>query len=257
MPKKKSLKRISDELAGFFTAIVDEARPNMLGAEPVDRKRFKTRAEAEAMQAIANQLGDTLRGAFGVKNVFDNLLLCRKIAGRYPWNPKVVGRAEHLHFTWLIFVNLCYLFEERMSLLIEECGLSYKRFRIAKRVDGSKIMRTLHKELQEPIRARGQHTHRGHPGHEKIVEYGMFDLLHRTGSWPKEWPAHVFFHRLTKLQLQADIEESARKVGAILIEFFSDHGPAIVTCMNKYNSLDKKLAAKRSGRRAVSALIAL
>ena len=216
----------------------------MLGAEELNERIFANKEEKEIAQAIATLLTDGSGAFIGVSSVYEDLLLCRKIAGRYPWMKNEISRKDHLHFAWMAFVNCCYLLEERVKNFGEVCNSIYRAFGKSDEFDVSKAVRDVSKALEKAIRARGQHTHQGHPGHKKIIEYGLFELMERSGKWPKGWPRHAVFHTIAKSQICQEMEEEIAKVEPVLVKILGVHGAKLAGHMRTFNTAYDALTEK-------------
>ena len=80
------------------------------------------------------------------------------MAQRYPWDPRLIKRSEHLHFVWMVFVNLCYLVEERFKLAAEAHNAAVVAFksgaRLKTREGVERIVKGLRQHIQEVVPLR-------------------------------------------------------------------------------------------------------
>jgi len=95
--------------------------------------------------------------------VYEDTMLCRKMAAKYPWRDGTLKRSQHLQFSWFLFVNFCYLFEEKYKQAANLIVKAIKPFnKKSADFDVKSALKEIKKSLGPHIRARGQHWHEWH-----------------------------------------------------------------------------------------------
>src|SRR5439155_13157442 len=112
-----------------FGKILEGITPYAVGLESLDDLAFESQEDKETFVAALNLLSQALRALFRLHTVCEEMIVVWRMAKVYPWNPRSVSRSQHLHFMWVLFVNLCYAFEEKFKLAANEHNNVLKIFK--------------------------------------------------------------------------------------------------------------------------------
>jgi hypothetical protein len=191
---KKSVKRQRPGRI-FRQRKIDEAMGDIIRSQAVhflvDRRyfeklQFDVPDDRNTFENGLILLSTALRGLFQVNSVYEQMVVSYRMALRYPWDPRLIKRSEHLHFVWMVFVNLCYLLEERFKLAAKSHNAAVVALKSGERLKTKEGVERITKGLREHIQARGEFTHQWRSSHDIIRDYQMIELAHSTGECQKD-----------------------------------------------------------------------
>ena len=112
-----------------------------------------------------------------VHSVYNDMQLCQLMSRRFPWRKGTFKRSDHLHFSWMLFVNLCYLFRLKLKQAYNVAQPLAALSKGANKFDVASELKLLDHKIGRHIRARGEHWHQWNVGHKWIKDYRMFEFL--------------------------------------------------------------------------------
>jgi hypothetical protein len=214
-----------------------EVNEYRLGAMPLDIA-FVDNVEVRArLREAVRTLERCIISMFSLRGVYDDMGRCKRMVGMYPKNRRPMPRSDYLHLTWMLFINLCYLLEERAKSFGACFNRMARVYGVGRPIDVGLLVKRIRKDLSEQIRARGELTHEAMPGHERIIEYATLELLHKLGHWPEEFPKHEKIYGITKILVEVEMNMAITKAKAILAETLSDAGNNTADAIVKFNTL--------------------
>jgi hypothetical protein len=196
----------------------------------------------ERLERVRHALHWSCNSFFLLETVFVDMIVCYRMAGRYPWSPKYIRRSEHMHFVWVSFVNLCYIFEERMKSAVNMYNAVSPLTQ--KEVDPSKYLKLIKRDLGPSIRARGLHVHQNHPGSEDIILYRAVEFVQQIGDPPTEMPMVEHGVKLTRKRLREQIGQDVAKTEDILNSFFEETGANLVQAVVRFAEYKEAVKAR-------------
>lgn len=221
-----------------------EANKLHIGAVALDTSFIKDGDRRATIEAGQYVLARCIRAMFSFRGIYDDMQRCKRLLDMYPKNRRPMPRSEFMHLVWLLFVNLCYLLEERAKFFGESFNRVVASYGVGIRLKVGDLVKQIHKELNEQIRARGELTHQAMPGHERIVEFGMFELLHRLDKWPEEFPPYERFsgmmQAMMRVEMNVALGRAKRIVGEALFQPVKDTAKAVAIFNATYARLDER-----------------
>lgn len=247
------VKRRRRSVDDAFKTVID-ANTHFIGALAVDISFIQDDEQRRITRGLVKTLEEAVAAMFSLRGVYDNMVRCRRIIGRYSWDRRVITRSEYLHLIWLLFINLCYLFEERAKVFGQNFNKVVKAYEIGKPLDTGAFIKRIKRSLNKQIRARGELTHGGLPGHQRIIEYAMFELLHRMRRWPKDWPKHETFHAVAQKTIMREMDAEIRKVKVLMSDLLGDTSIVLAKAIKSFNTAYKKMRVTKRPKLRVSSL---
>lgn len=223
-----------------------EVNKYQLGAVPLDVSFIKDSIERSRVRSALRVLELGIASMFSLKGVYDDMIRCRKVVDIYPKKRRPIPHSDYLHLVWVLFITLCYLLEERAKLFGNRFNAIVDVYNVGKKIDVGTLVRKIQYELKDQIRARGELMHEALPGHKRIVEYAMLELLHRVGPWPKEFPKYERIHGMTKVLLDLEMRSATAKAKSIVAEALSVAANDTAEAVMKFNDFYEQLRS-RSG----------
>jgi hypothetical protein len=199
----------------------------------------ETRKTVEAVQFAFARAAWSMAELF---RVYTDVIGCLKMARKYPWDPKYIRRADHFRFISILFLQLVYVFEERMKRSVQWCEIVPKID--PNRVENKKFFRELKKHLGPTIRARGQYVHQGHNPDERIVLFEAIELTKIGIMNVKGVSEREHGLRATKKYLCDRISAELNKMEMVLGPYYQEHVPLLVSRMKKYHEFVQHLIAE-------------
>jgi hypothetical protein len=247
-PKAKKLSDIDEALM----PVVNVATARIIDPAPIDTSFLEEARDRAALSTLREMLGECAREMLSLRGVYDDMLRCRRLTGKYPWRPSDISRSEYLHLMWMLFLNLCYLFRERAKSYANSFNRTVRAYNVGEQIDVAALLKTIDKSLKKQIRARGRFTHESLPGHERIVEYGMYEFLHRVGRWPKEFPKHSVFYFIARGTVESEMNQDIEKTKVVLLDILRSTSPHLAQSITVFNTTYDKLkaAAKKATKPA-------
>ena len=132
------------------------------------------------LRQIHDMVGLSVRALLEVRSIAQDMRLITQMLKRYPWHGTGISRSKHLEFSWFLFVNFCYLFEEKVKRFYEQTS------RIKKFFDktGETSLQTIgfdSKRHRFSYPTSGDRIHQWGLPHNAINFYSMIEMLARTG----------------------------------------------------------------------------
>ncbi len=168
----------------------------LVDRRPFEKLCFAVAADRDTFETALVLLSTALRALVQLREVYDQMIVAYRMAQRYPWDQRLIKRSEHLHFVWMVFVNLCYLLEEKFKLAAKSHNAVVAAFKRGNSINIQKGVGRISKGLRKHIRSRGEFTHQWRQSHEIISQYHTIELAHSLGRMPRDylWPvAHPDF----------------------------------------------------------------
>lgn len=215
-----------------------------VGATQLDVSFIKDDAQRAYAQSLIRILQFGVASMFWFKGIYDDMVRCRRIIDIYPKKRRPIPRAEYLHLIWVLFINLCYLLEERAKYFGERFNLVVDTFGVGTRMDVGALVRKIDRELGAQIRARGAVTHQALAGNKHIIEYGTFEFLHRLGEWPEGLPPHERIFNLTKGLVDLEMRSANYKAKIVVAEALAVAANEISDAIVKFNAIYELLKTK-------------
>jgi hypothetical protein len=157
----------------------------LVDRRPFGKLHFAIAADRETFETALILLSRVFLGVLQLHTVYDQMIVAYRMAQRYPWDSRLIKRSEHLHFVWMVFVNLCYLVEEKFKLGAESHNAAVAAFRKGSKVNIQAGVKSISKGLREHIQSRGEFIHQWRRSHEMISQYEMVELAHSFGGMLK------------------------------------------------------------------------
>jgi hypothetical protein len=122
----------------------------------------------------------------------------------------------------MVFVNLCYLLEERFKLAAESHNNTVSAFKSGDKVNTNEGIKRISNGLRKHIQARGELTHQWRSSHERIQDYQTIELAHSTGGMPKGFKLKLAYG-LSRLMIVTEMRRALPIVEDILLELIDGH----------------------------------
>ena len=199
-------------------------------------------AQRRAVELMARILGTAVMAIFEMNSVHDDLLVVKKMAKRYPWKPSHIKKSEHLKLVWFQHINLCYLFEEKVKLVLTRSRHVDRLFRnvVEQKFDDASI-RALHSKVKEHlgehIRARGQTFHEWYQDHEYLKDYRTIELVHSFD--PEKFEQIEPIYWAVRSEICSEITASATFMEESLVEFFNKDMGFLIEAINRFAAIVK------------------
>lgn len=228
----------TDALAKNLFPIIQAGKPYIFKHPKVDFSDIGDKKLEHALDGVRNLLGATMRASLQLSSIYDDTAVCHKMIGAYPWKPNRVSKAQHLHFVWAQFTNLCYLFEERFKLFMNlqhRSATTFGKRRVYSITEGVK---TIRKSLGSHIRQRGQNTHEwstSNPHAEHFASIEFINSIEPQEEGPLGNVAGQF--RITRLLMRWEIENGIHFMEDFLLELFDKQIPELVGYASIFNEL--------------------
>lgn len=161
------------------------------------------------------------------------------MARKYPWDPKYIRRSDHFRFIAIIFLNLVYVFEERMKRAIRWCTMAPSLE--TTKIDGSKFLKAIKKGLGPRIRERGQYVHNSAEPYDRYTDLKAVEIMQEVGQFVEGWSIKKHGARATRTHLCNEIASEIVKVGDILQEFCEVQAPMLILAMKDFHDLTNHL----------------
>ena len=223
---------------------VMEVNKYHLGAVPLDCSFIDNIEARVRAREAARSVERCVASMFSLRGVYDDMGRCKRIVGMYPRKRRPIPRSDYLHLMWMLFINLCYLLEERAKLFGTCFNRMARAYDVGTPVDVGMLVKRIRRDLGEQIRARGELTHQAMPGHVRIIEYATLELLHKLGRWPKEFPKHERIYGMTKIIVEVEMNMAISKAKVILAETLSAAGNDTAEAIVKFNAFFDALKSK-------------
>jgi hypothetical protein len=232
------MKYRSDEIDKLFHPYLDVGRPYIFSFPKPDFSCVQNKELERALHQIRNVIGATIRASFQIKGIYDDTVVCHKMAASYPWRRNRITKSQHINFIWAHFTNACYLFEERYKLLMNHHHRTIKIFGMGKPTSVSEGIKTIRKELGHHIRQRGQNTHEWsttnpHAQHFETIEF--INSVERQIEGPLANVEGQF--RVTRMIIRWEIESGIKFMESFLIELLSTVIPELAECALTFNQI--------------------
>jgi hypothetical protein len=189
--------------------LVDESR--------FEKLHFSVADDKKTFHTALVLLSRALRGLSQLNAVYDQMIVAYRMAQRYPWGHRLIKRSEHLHFVWMVFANLCYLFEEKFKLTAEAHNSAVVAFNTTGQIKVNEGVKRISKGLREHIQARGEFTHQWRRSHEIIGQYSTIELAHSLGGMPKDFKVKTAYG-LSRMLILMEMRQAIRVVEDVLLE---------------------------------------
>jgi hypothetical protein len=212
-----------------------------------EKLRFNAPDERDAFENSLILLSTALRGLFQLNDVYEQMIVSYRMAQRYPWDQRLIKRSEHLHFVWMVFVNLCYLLEERFKLAAESHNAAVVAFKRGDKLKIKKGVKRIAKGLREHIQARGEFTHQWRRSHDVIRDYQMVELAHSTGGMPKGFKIKGTYG-LSRMLIVMEMQRALPIVEDILLELIERHKKSLLPLSARVTEVLKRLEVEQRGK---------
>lgn len=166
---------------GDLLPILNEARSFILGR----RLEFPETTEPEYRREISRLHGSlalSIRSLIEVRTVAQDVGHVIQMVQRFPWRGTKITRSKHHHLTWFLFVNLCYLFEEKVKRFYDSASASKKILNVPQQPWLKEELRQIKKGLGKHIRHRGEFVHEYGLSHSAINFFEMIEILAQAGD---------------------------------------------------------------------------
>lgn len=233
-----------DRLASRIVKIMDPARTYLLRAEMPDYSNLKDEDARSVMSFAHSSLVNAVKAVFEVHAVYGEMRLVKKMASQYPWRSRALSKSEHLHLAWMLYVNLCYLFEEKYKRLGETVNPALMLFRRKASVDIGTGVKAIKKSVGAAIAARGRHWHQWNVGHKKIADYRLFEFIEMGDKWPDDWPSLNVLFQVSRDALKEDIDVAIAAMVRILDEIFDTIDTDLPDAIRQFNKTVEKANAR-------------
>src|SRR5260370_35406487 len=166
--KEQGIPRIKKqrEIDAALGKIVKVSIPYGVNKQSFDGLKFTNEQDKKTFELALTTLAQPLRGLFRLHTVYDEMVVLFRMAQAYPWNKRAISRSQHLHLVWLLFVNLCYSFEEKFKLAANAHNRALKAFGVAGGIDVKNGIKRIGENLKEHIRKRGEQIHQWRRTHD-------------------------------------------------------------------------------------------
>jgi hypothetical protein len=146
----------------------------------------------------------------------------------------------------MIFVNLCYLLEERFKLAAKAHNEAVIAFKSGDKVKTNEGVERIAKELREHIQARGELTHQWRTSHDRIRDYQTIEFAHSTGGMPKGFKLKSAYG-MSRLLVVMEMKRALPIVEDILLEFVESHKNSILPISVKVADALARIKDAQSG----------
>jgi len=178
-----------------------------------------------------------------VHSVYNDMQLCQLMSRRFPWRKGTFKRSDHLHFSWMLFVNLCYLFRLKLKQAYNVAQPLAALSKGANKFDVASELKLLDHKIGRHIRARGEHWHQWNVGHKWIKDYRMFEFLDQAGELPRGLPPIDGIFRVAQSELVSDVQDAMEAMDTSLETLLKATANDISHGMNLVSNFLKNYAA--------------
>ncbi len=217
----------------------------------VDRRNFdkiyfaEEDAEYKDTFETALTLASTaLLGMLQLHGVYDQLIIVFRMASYFPWDERQIKRSEHLHFVWMVFADLCYLFEEKFKLMAQAHNDAVRAFKTRDEIDVKVGVKRISKRLREHIKARGEHVHQWRRSHDVVGTLSTIELAHSFGGIPKDFDVREAYGWSQTL-IRSEIRKAISFVEEVLLDVIERHKSGVLpTSVRITGALKRRLQAQ-------------
>lgn len=232
---------------------IDEAMGEIIRGQTVrflvdkryfEKLQFDAPDDKDTFENILILLSAALRGLIQLNSVYEQMIVSYRMAQRYPWDHRLIKRSEHLHFVWMVFVNLCYLLEERFKLAAKAHNAAVVAFKSGDSLKVREGVERIAKGLRDHIQARGEFTHQWRSSHDVISNYQMVELAYSTGGMPKGFKLKQSYG-LSRMLIVMEMQRALPIVEEILLELIEGHKKSLLPISARVTEVLKRLEAKK------------
>jgi hypothetical protein len=234
-----------DEVAEQSTRILDACNGSSIFGEFQVPEGTPSRT-TDVLRLACNRTGLMIRSVLEISTVVDDLEHTRTMSQRYPWRGTEIKKSDHLKLVWFQYINLCYLYKERVRVFCNSTNDAAKLFGIAQRMDTSQELKRIESALGKYIRRRGQAFHEWAIPHAGIHLYAAIEILARAGH--PRGAGERFYYSDAKWDLKSDVLAGLQFARAYYVSAMKSHGATVLEIVSKY---DETYEAVRKGQRLV------
>ncbi len=161
--------------------ILNEAQPFILGR----RLEFPETIEPCYRHEISRLHGSialNVRSLIDVRAVAQDVGHVIQMIQRFPWRGTKITKSKHTHLTWFLFLNLCYLFEEKVKKFYGSVAATKVILSAPQQQWLKEELRLIKKGLRKYIRHRGEFVHEWGLSHSAINFFEMIEILAQAGE---------------------------------------------------------------------------
>ena len=171
-----------DELVSQSLWLLELCRRSPLFRRELDIRSGASPRTRQILLQAHNQAGLMIRAIFDVYSVAREIELTRYMSQRYPWSGTVIKKSDHLKLVWFQYINLCYLYKERVRVFCNATNSAARFVGVGSRVDAKSELKNVETKLGKFIRRRGEAFHEWSVPHAAIHLYEAVEIISRAGD---------------------------------------------------------------------------
>lgn len=146
---------------------------------------------------------------------------------------------------WLLFVNHCYLIEERFKLAAKAHNDALKAFGVAGGVNIKAGVKQIGVGLKKHIQSRGEQTHQWRRTHDIVADFGVIELANSLAKIPG-LPRMKVVRAWPKMLLSIEMGEAIGFVESFLIRLMEVHAKELLPLSSRLNRVLKQVRKSQS-----------
>lgn len=218
--------------------------PYGISKDSFDKLIVQNAKDKRVFEHALTILSRPLRALLRLNIIYDEMLLLFRIAHLFPWKG-VMTKFQHMHFVWLLFVNLCYSFEEKFKLYANEHNAALKSFGLTGGVDIKTGIKKIDSNLREHIRNRGEQMHEWRKTHDALDDFAIIELAATLEKGTKEINSEQAY-RMAKIIVAGEIRSAIAFLELFLMEVVTNHEKELLPISKKIVDTLKALKAHNS-----------
>jgi hypothetical protein len=233
------MKYKTNEMAKQLFPLIDASKHYIItGKRRQSLSDIENKKLREALYEVQNLVGGAIRATLQIHSIYESTIVCHKMVQSYPWKRNRITKSQHLYFVWSQFTNLCYLFEERLKLLIDLQNRTLGMFQKQKSLKISDWIKKIRKSLGAHIRERGQNTHEWSKSNPHAEYFATIEFINSIEPQSEGLLGNLIGqYRVTRMLMRWEIEAAIKFMEVFLLDLFAKQVPELVSCALIFNEL--------------------
>lgn len=186
-----------------------------------------------AISAIHQRLKAELAALLNLRTVYGDLIVCRIVAGSYPWIDNELSPYQHLRLAWLQLTRLSSMFDHSMTELdrLHNETLELLSIDVERAADGS------------PRTRAGERNTRVDRWFEVVPQHEAptFETMRVASELSIADALIAEYCDAARRELLGQIDATVQIVSSSIAGFLSDHGDELIDLIGRYNDMIENL----------------